>query len=140
MPQSLPRHKNSPHCFLKIRIFPVSNPFAHGEVPSAGKSDAKSSSETDPPCRRSLACSACVGASFCPQSGQFSKPAATPPTSRVIPSRCTVTSVRTVRVVPGVGVPERKKLARLLNHWYSRFIRPPLTGSRLLRQSLQKGQ
>jgi len=54
--------------------------------------------------------------------------AAASPTSRVIPSRCTVTSVRTVRLVPPPVVPERKKLARRLSHWYSRCVRLRLTG------------
>ena len=55
-------------------------------------------------------------ASFCPQSGQVSKPAATPPTSSVIACRSTDTSVRTVWPVPCPGFSEWKKLARPDSH------------------------
>jgi len=78
----------------------------------------RGSSEIEPLRRRPLGGSACAGANLLPQSGQVSKPtAAALPTSKVMPSRSTVTSVRMVRLVPRPDVPERKKLARPDSHW-----------------------
>ena len=49
---------------------------------------------------------------------QVQKPApAAPPTSRVMPWRSTVTSVRIVRLAPRLEVSVRKNLARPDSHW-----------------------
>ena len=88
-----------------------------------GRSTGEGSRE--PLLRRSCACSTCAGASFCPQNGQVSKSAAAPPTSRVVPCRCTVTSVRIVRLVPLSGGSERKNLAHPTIRWYSLCVWPP---------------
>lgn len=72
-------------------------------------------------CRRRPDCPACSGANLVPQSGQTSKIAAGPLTSRVMLSRSTVTPVRTLRLVPRPDFPKRKKLARSLSHWYIGF-------------------
>ena len=112
---------------------PAHSPEIHDEVPSAGKSpgfiespsiDSRSTKScsikpfsTEPFCNRNLAWSACTGASFCPHRGQGSNPAAAPPPIRtVMPCRSTVTSVRTVRLVPRFDRSERKKLARCHSH------------------------
>jgi hypothetical protein len=65
-----------------------------------------------------LTSSDCSAASLLPQSGQRSKPMAdAPPITRVMASRCMVTSVRIVRLVGFADGSERKELARLDSHW-----------------------
>jgi hypothetical protein len=72
-------------------------------------------------CRRRPDGSTCSGANLVPQSGQTSKIADGPLTSRVMLSRSTVTPVHALWLAPRPDFPKRKKLARSLSHWYIGF-------------------
>lgn len=78
-------------------------------------------SEIEPLRRRPLSCSAWCGASWFPQSGQVSKPAAlASPITKVVLCRSTVTSVLTTPVLTERACPDlscRKSLARSDSHW-----------------------
>jgi hypothetical protein len=90
--------------FCRLRLRRYLSTSAYLVEPSAirggGLSTGAGSGEIESSSRGWCACSVCAGASFCPQSGQLSKSTDVLPTSRVIAFRSTVTSVRTVRLVP----------------------------------------